>query len=357
MTTLDFPSSPSTGQTYTANGVTYTFDGLTWRGSTPANGYGPVLLSEKVLTTTSASETISLPSSGYRDIKIIVRGRGDTAATTTQLRIRFNGDTGSNYDSMYIAGLNGAVSSSTANGTSINGGDFPAATASANFLATCELIVYDYIGTTFYKGGVGLANARWGTTTATADLLELGYTWRSTSAISSVTVFPSAGNFISGTIISIYGIPNVISNFVPASFIPPLTVLQRTTTQAVSNVTVTNVSWDTTVIIDNVGAFSSGTPTRITVPSLYTKVRLSWGITWASNSTGGRWLILQKNGSEIERRVIQGFGESGMELNTRWLTVAASDYFEFFVYQSSGGSLNITPAGPSVYVEAMWSPG
>ncbi len=36
MASFDFPSTPSNGQSYTANGITYTFDGTAWKRNTGA---------------------------------------------------------------------------------------------------------------------------------------------------------------------------------------------------------------------------------------------------------------------------------------------------------------------------------
>ena len=40
MAQFDFPSSPSTNQTYTANGVTYKLDGVAWRRITTTGAQG-----------------------------------------------------------------------------------------------------------------------------------------------------------------------------------------------------------------------------------------------------------------------------------------------------------------------------
>ena len=32
MANFDFPSSPSNGQSYSANGITYTYNGTVWKG-------------------------------------------------------------------------------------------------------------------------------------------------------------------------------------------------------------------------------------------------------------------------------------------------------------------------------------
>jgi hypothetical protein len=42
MAALNFPSSPTVGQVYTANGLFYTWDGVSWDATNPNNitGYG-----------------------------------------------------------------------------------------------------------------------------------------------------------------------------------------------------------------------------------------------------------------------------------------------------------------------------
>jgi hypothetical protein len=67
---------------------------------------------------------------------------------------------------------------------------------------------------------------------------------------------------------------------------PPITTLKKTTAQSCANSTWTTVTWDTTAYLDDVAAFSSGSPTIMTVPTGFSRVRMSGQSIWANS---GSW--------------------------------------------------------------------
>jgi hypothetical protein len=159
-------------------------------------------------TTTSGSQasvTVSSIPSTSRNMKIVVSARGDTAATSTQLRVQFNGDTGANYDNQYVAGIGSTASASSNNGlTYMTMVDMPAASATAGRATSVVFEVPNYAGTTFDKQTTNLGSSAWGTTAGTLESIVLANTWRSTAAVTSVKIFPQAGNFVDGSTIDIY---------------------------------------------------------------------------------------------------------------------------------------------------------
>ena len=144
----------------------------------------------------------------WRDLRVVIRGRGDKSATFTEIRVRFNGDTGNNYDWVRQVGNGNNANIGEANvaQAQISAGWISASTGPADTPGHVEIRVYDYRNTTFHKSLKYLANLKLGT--ATGDLYDGagGGWWRSTAAINQVTVYPDSGNFIAGTVISLYGI-------------------------------------------------------------------------------------------------------------------------------------------------------
>lgn len=141
-----------------------------------------------------------------------------------------------------------------------------------------------------------------------------------------------------------------------------LTILTRNATQAITSATWTSISWDTEVQDDS-NAFASGTPTIITVPAGYTKVRATVYTTWASSATNGRSARITKNGTAdadtVEADMRTAFNESSAHWTSRWLTVAPADTLSIMVYQDSGGSLNLSGSavfGGPTYVQLEWKP-
>lgn len=157
---------------------------------------------EPIATTTlgSATATISFTSisSAYTDVRLVLVGTHETTAAT--IRMQVNTDTGTNYSYTELAG-DGASATSARGTTSsrINCG-------AANFNSTLPSLItadwFSYTGSTNKTCLVTASQDRNGSGTVyrTVGL------WRSTSAITSIQVFPSTGNFATGTTATLYGI-------------------------------------------------------------------------------------------------------------------------------------------------------
>ena len=165
------------------------------------------LISEQALTGTTASVDFTSIPATYRDLRVVVRGRGDRSATFDPIRVRFNSDTGANYDQQFAQanGLTTVGELENLAATYLQCGYINAATAPSGFAGTSQITVVDYRGTTFHKdvmwdAGLKLANS-------SGNLYrEIGAGfWRSTAAINAISVFPESGNFIAGTVVSLYG--------------------------------------------------------------------------------------------------------------------------------------------------------
>lgn len=193
-----------TNTTYGA--VTERFD---LRGILPAPAGGLVRLDRQVLGASAA--TITIPSSGslsgdFSSLRIRVMGRGDNAATFIGVRLTCNGDGGVNQYVSHWLLVNGATvtASGPAASTYAVAGDLPANNATAGVSGVVEIIIPVYAGTTFHK----TFRAR---STVIADdssnsyMREAAGRWKSTSAVTSVGLALSAGNFISGTTVTTDG--------------------------------------------------------------------------------------------------------------------------------------------------------
>lgn len=165
------------------------------------------LISEVVTSASAASVTFSSIPATYRDLEIRVRGRGTTSATEVNIDLQFNGDTGANYNSETLAIFSTGAPTSVQNvgTTAMVGTGIAAATAPVGAAGNALINILDYRGTTFNKttnwiGGETKANS------AGNIIAWTGYgEWKSTSAITSVKVFPAAGAFVDNTVVSLYG--------------------------------------------------------------------------------------------------------------------------------------------------------
>ena len=159
---------------------------------------GMTLLSTTTLT--GSSVTVSSISGSYTNLVILLRDFR-TSMDDRTINIRFNSDTGSNYNYANVWANVGSITQSSGTGTSlfINKGNI---SSTAINLGQGNITIPLYASTSYNKSlyyGFGSINP-----SGTQSGVGFGR-YASTSAITSVTLFPDAGNFDAGTIL-IYGV-------------------------------------------------------------------------------------------------------------------------------------------------------
>lgn len=164
------------------------------------------LISEVVTAASQANVTFSSIATTWRDLEVRVRGRGDTASQNVECFIQFNGDTGNNYwfERMVTAGGSPGAGESIA-GTSISICYLAAATGVSNLASGTSCNVFNYRDTTFFKPVTSHSTISNTTASGQTYLVVLSGHWGSTSAINAVKVFLAAGNFVDGSVVSLYG--------------------------------------------------------------------------------------------------------------------------------------------------------
>jgi len=129
--------------------------------------------------------------------------------------------------------------------------------------------------------------------------------------------------------------------------------IRRAANQSITTATETAISFDTENL-DFGGWWSSGTTITVpagAIPTGYTTVGILMMATlkFATNATGIRKIILQKNGTEINSLQASGLASDVTIVQmTDLTTVAAADTLTLLAYQTSGGNLNVTEARYSV---------
>ena len=183
--------------------------------------------------------TFNIPG-GYTDLMIVAEARSDTAATTANLHGQVNSDTGSNYDGQYTGLSNGGFSSSarSAADTKMLFGVVTAASILSNAPTGVTILVPNYLGTTYHK--TFITN---GTLKDASNLVSfvggLGY-WRSTAAIVSMTLSLSAGSFVTGSRVRVYGLPAASGG----ASVGTGTRLRISANQSIADSTDVRVNWD-----------------------------------------------------------------------------------------------------------------
>ena len=163
---------------------------------------------ESIATTTVGvlgSSNISFTSipSTYKHLQLRITGRSLSTATT-QISLRYNSDTGSNYSEHQVRGDGSSASAyGGASVSAVQTGGLPGLNSLSNTFGSLVIDILDYNNTNKNKttrilngwdlngsGAVGLYSAG----------------WYSTSAISQIDAFVSGYNFVQYTQIALYGI-------------------------------------------------------------------------------------------------------------------------------------------------------
>jgi hypothetical protein len=152
----------------------------------------------------AANITFSSIPQDYTHLQIRGILRGTNASDYVDTRIRFNSDTAGNYGLHQVFG-NGSTPSSDSE-TLANSGYFIYATAansSASIFGVGVMDILDYTNTNKFKTNKSLnGNDRNGSGFA----LFRSTLWLSTSAISSIVIYPAAGNFAQYSSLQLYGV-------------------------------------------------------------------------------------------------------------------------------------------------------
>lgn len=197
---------------FTGAGVTSTVSGGVASVNIPGGGAGDLVKIAEVVTSGSATNVsfTAIPAI-YRALRLCVHGRGTKVATSVDVRVRFNGDTGNDYDLAFGQGggdpANVAQLSPNPSPAALYIGDFAAASAPANVADTCSFDIVGYASTVFHKSMVGLVTHKKGnSSTLDIDVAFIAGWWRNTAAINQIDVFPSSGAFVNGTTVTLYAL-------------------------------------------------------------------------------------------------------------------------------------------------------
>ena len=166
-----------------------------------ANTY--VALATQTLGSPAASVTFSSIPQGYTDLVIV--GNFLPSVSTNQPYIQFNADTGTGTTNYSTTSLRGDGSSAASGRHTNNFGWYPVPGPGIGTNGNPEpwlINVMNYSNTTTYKTGLSRFNNSQSIVSANAHL------WRSTAAISTVTITMETGNFNTGSTFTIYGIAN-----------------------------------------------------------------------------------------------------------------------------------------------------
>jgi hypothetical protein len=156
-----------------------------------------------------SSVTFSSIPQTYTHLQIRAIARIDAADTVRSINVQYNSDTGSNYDVhlLYGNGSNALATAQTSQNFMIYQVFSLGANASSNTFAPSIVDILDYTNTNKYKTSRAFAGSEWNTSSTDAQVRFASGLWRSTSAITSITLTPNtSGNIVQYSHFALYGI-------------------------------------------------------------------------------------------------------------------------------------------------------
>ena len=154
---------------------------------------------------TASVDFTSIPAT-YETLMVTYLARGTGSNTWSRVWLRFNADSGSNYQ----YGSGGRVGASFTVVDAASGqaqmvvGLLPDASATAAYPAAGTLTVAGY-GRTVFNKVVSCVDVSPASTANNAAVMTGGL-WASTAAVTQVTLLASSGNFVAGSVFTLYGI-------------------------------------------------------------------------------------------------------------------------------------------------------
>lgn len=143
-------------------------------------------------------------SGSYRHLLLFFTARSETA-TEKALRIRFNGDSGANYDTEFLLGFDTTASAVEENGaTSGRIGTIPGSDQLAGAPGIGSVWIPYYSSSNYNKTGTNNCGAA--LTAALIIATIFTFNWRNTAAITQIDIFPASDDIAENGKFSLYGI-------------------------------------------------------------------------------------------------------------------------------------------------------
>jgi hypothetical protein len=156
-----------------------------------------------IATTTlgSSQATVTFSSfTGYTDVILVASARG--TSTSSQIYATLNSDSGSNYSYTELFGYSGgAISDRASNQTQMRLYGMARSDYTANIFGYVQAHFQNYSNATTFKTVITR-----GSSDSSTDVASRVHLYRSTSALTSISLAPSTGSFAIGSTFTLYGI-------------------------------------------------------------------------------------------------------------------------------------------------------
>lgn len=165
------------------------------------------LLADEEKAVAGANFDFSGIPQGYKHLRLIGNLRGDTAAATVNALLRLNNVSTANYYSQYVAGNATTASAAESLGaTSATLVNVSAGTATADTMGKLIVDIPDYTEATRMPGGMYQIYRTTTIVSAGVAIVSGGFFLNVAGAVTRITLTPAAGNWDTGSRLSLYGI-------------------------------------------------------------------------------------------------------------------------------------------------------
>lgn len=162
----------------------------------------------EIVVPAGGQATIDFPAidQTYKHLVLTLSARTNGAYVDTDLALTVNGDTTASYDDQYYSTTGAGGGGSAATGaTSARAGLTAGANAVAGVFAETSIEIINYASTTFRKTWQVETFDHGNDAGNGFKIIESGQ-WRNTAAITRLTLTPSSGSFVVGTVATLFGI-------------------------------------------------------------------------------------------------------------------------------------------------------
>lgn len=169
---------------------------------------GMQLISQQILTSAVSTITFASIPGSYKKLILQVTARGTAAADTAGVSVRFNGDSGANYDYERIASGTGSLARSAGVAVTMSTvGKITAANGTSGQGGRLTVEIPDYADANFRKEYLSQSGYR-ATLDATGGYFieHIAGNWRNTNPITQIDVLCGTGNFAVGSIFTLWGV-------------------------------------------------------------------------------------------------------------------------------------------------------
>lgn len=163
-------------------------------------------ISSQTLSSSTNTVSFSSISGAYTDLRLVFQSRTDrTASTVEAVSLRFNDDSTTTYSHLrMLANSSTTFADRSANLTAASGGRINTSVSSNTVMSTHIVDILSYSKSGVYKT---ILTSSSGNSSQIYFIDRTISLWRSTSAITKITMLPALGpNFVSGSTFVLYGI-------------------------------------------------------------------------------------------------------------------------------------------------------